>query len=242
MESTSVGDSHIGYDIKDKVAISFLDLFFPKKCVWCAKVGLYICRNCFEKIDFIDAPVCPICQRQAVGGKTHPGCRGKWRLDGLIVGCKYKGPVKVAIKKVKYKWVFDIEKILVDILAQRLWKFDFPQDAILVPIPLHITRRRWRGFNQAEILAITLAKKFGVGYFLLLNRLVDTKTQVGLDKKARIENVKGAFGLSKGADAGGKNIILVDDVYTSGATMAEAASVLKRAGAKSVWGMAVALG
>ena len=230
--------------------LTFLDFLFPKRCVSCGAFGKYICDRCFSKIEYMEKPICPICQRQAIGGKIHPKCAGEFRPDGLVVACRYKGAVKLAIRKVKYKWVYDIEKILVDLLASQIWKFDLPQNSILVPIPLHKNRKNWRGFNQAEILAKTLAKKFNVSYSELLIRIIETKTQVGLTRDERKENVKGAFSLrpfrhpelDSGSKIRDKNFILVDDVYTSGATMMEAAKVLKRSGAKSVWAMTVALG
>src|SRR3989344_2214622 len=101
-----------------------LDLFFPKKCVLCSKIGSYICSDCYGKIEFIKFPVCTICQRQAVGGKTHPGCRGRLRLDGLVTACKYEGAVKRLIQKVKYKWVWDMEKICLDLICESLWQGD----------------------------------------------------------------------------------------------------------------------
>ena len=222
--------------------MDLLDLVFPKRCVSCGVFGKYICNRCFKKIEFVEKPVCPICQRQAIGGKTHPRCAGKFRLDGLVVVCKYKGPIKLAIKKVKYKWIYDIEKVLVDLLASQIWKFDLPQQSILVPVPLHKKRKNWRGFNQAEILAKTLSRKFDVGYSAILFRTRETKTQVGLSREERKKNIKGAFSLNQEANVNGRNFLLVDDVYTSGATMMEAAKVLKRAGARNVWAMTVALG
>jgi len=222
--------------------MDLLDLVFPKRCVSCGVFGKYICNRCFKKIEFVEKPVCPICQRQAIGGKTHPRCAGKFRLDGLVVVCKYKGPIKLAIKKVKYKWIYDIEKVLVDLLASQIWKFDLPQQSILVPVPLHKKRKNWRGFNQAEILAKTLSRKFDVGYSAILFRNRETKTQVGLSREERKKNIKGAFSLNQEANVNGRNFLLVDDVYTSGATMMEAAKVLKRAGARNVWAMTVALG
>src|SRR3972149_4412474 len=215
--------------------MDLLDLIFPKRCVSCGAFGKYICNKCFAKIEFVEKPICPICQRQAIGGKTHPRCTGKFRLDGLVVACKYKGPIKLAIKKVKYKWVYDIEKVLVNLLASQIWKFDLPQDSNLIPIPLSKKRKNWRGFNQAEILAKTLSKKFNVSYSASLIRMIDTRTQVGLTKEERRENVKGAFAGRKAQGKRDKNIILVDDVYTSGATMMEAAKVLKNGGAGNVW-------
>ena len=167
--------------------LSFLDLLFPKRCVACGKLGAYICKRCFAKIEFIEKPVCPVCQRQAVGGRTHPKWQTRYSLDGLVVACRYRNPVKVAIQKVKYRWVYDIEKVLVDLLATQIYKFAIPQKVILVPVPLHKKRKNWRGFNQAEILAKDLSKKFKVEYSDVLFRNRETKTQVGLDKKERRE-------------------------------------------------------
>lgn len=225
-----------------KVAFSFLDLLFPKHCVSCGKLGSYLCKKCFSKVEFVDFPLCPICQRQAVEGKTHPGCFGKYKLDGLVVACRYKGAVKSAIVKVKYKWIYDIEQIFVDLLVARLWKFALPKNVVLVPVPLHQSRMRWRGFNQSEILAKRLSKKFKVPFCEYLIRNKETKTQVGLKREERKKNVKDAFSLKSGVNVQGKDLLLVDDVYTSGATMGECCSVLKHAGAKSVWALAVALG
>ena len=224
--------------------LTFLDLLFPKRCVSCGAFGKYICDRCFSKIEFLEKPICPICQRQAIGGKTHPKCAGRFRLDGLIVACRYKSPIKLAIQKVKYKWVYDIENILVDFLASQIWKFDFPQNSILVPVPLSKNRKNWRGFNQAEILAKTLSRKFNHPFKDILLRVIETKTQVGLTREERRENVIEAFALDYKVGKkhiAGQNFILVDDVYSSGATMMEAAKILKHAGAKDVWAMAVAL-
>ncbi|OGD93881.1 hypothetical protein A2697_02355 [Candidatus Curtissbacteria bacterium RIFCSPHIGHO2_01_FULL_41_44] len=231
------------------------DFLFPKRCVSCGKFGAYICKGCFSKIEYIEKPVCSVCQRQAIGGKTHPGCRSRYGLDGLVVACRYRGPVKRAITKVKYKWIYDIEKIFVDLTADNLWRFDLPSDLTIVPVPLHSKRKRWRGFNQSEILAKSLAKKFGVDLRDVLIRTRETKSQVGLKRDERKENVKGAFSLNAiqtrfgiASQTGfvrsveGKNFMLVDDVYTSGATMAECCRVLKKAGARQVWGLTVALG
>lgn len=220
----------------------FLDFLFPKRCVGCGRVGSYVCKNCYAKIELIEKPVCPVCQRQALGGKTHPGCQTKYSLDGLVVAARYSGPVKKAIAKVKYRWAYDVGKILVDLVAAGLWKFDLPRDLILVPIPLHLKRLRWRGFNQAEILADLLSKKFHVRSVNFLKRTVNTRPQVGLVRDNRRKNIKGAFKLAPKSDLAAKNLMIVDDVFTSGATMAEAARVLKRNGAGSVWALAVALG
>ncbi len=222
--------------------MNILDLIFPKRCVSCGKFGAYICADCASTIEQVDKPVCPFCQRQAIEGKTHPGCAGRYRLDGLVVAVRYRGAIRAAIQKVKYKWAYDIEKVLVKLLVSCLWRFDLPGDVILVPVPLHVRRKRWRGFNQSEILAKSLAVAFGVPFSDSLIRIVETKTQVGLKRDERKKNVTGAFDIKNGMRVRERNFVLVDDVFTSGATISECCRVLKRAGAKSVWAMAVALG
>jgi ComF family protein len=221
--------------------MNFLDFIFPKKCVLCGRFGSYICSLCIEKIEPIEQPVCPICQRQAIGGKTHPGCRNKYTLDGLVVGFRYRGPIKLAISKIKYKWIWDIAETVIDLLVERIWKFNIPQEFVLVPIPLHSKRKNWRGFNQAELICQILAKKFGCKTKNLLKRHVETKTQVGLTREERKRNIKNAF-IVNSSSVKWKTIILVDDVYTTGATMGEACKILKQNGAEIVWGMAIALG
>ncbi len=221
--------------------MNFLDFIFPKRCVSCGDIGSYICDRCRKRIIFVEHPVCPVCQRQAVGGKTHPGCMTKYGLDGLIVGFGYLGPIKLGIKKIKYKWVWDIADVIVDLFSATLWKFHIPDDFVLVPVPLHVRRRRWRGFNQAELICQLMAKKFGVEWKNLLARKLETKTQVGLTRQERKNNIRGAFEVCGSVDRG-KTYILVDDVFTTGATMAEACKMLKKAGAKNVWGLVIALG
>ncbi|MBI4037486.1 ComF family protein [Candidatus Curtissbacteria bacterium] len=216
-----------------------LDLFFPKKCVSCHRFGNYLCNNCRENLKQA-APVCPVCGRQAVAGVTHPGCKRRLTLDGLVAPFKYEGPVKQMITKIKYKFAYDISKRLVEIVCEELWRFRLPQEFKLVPIPLHAARRRWRGFNQAELIIKNINNEYKVEYSDLLVRVRNTKSQVGLKKDQRAGNIKGAFAVKAGFGVKGKSLIIVDDVFTSGSTMNEACRVLKKAGAASVWGMAAA--
>lgn len=131
---------------------------------------------------------------------------------------------------------------MVSLLIRDFWKSDAPSFDLVVPIPLHVKRKKWRGFNQAEIIAEDLAQKFKVrlGNQLVRNR--ETKTQVGLSKDERKKNINGAFSLISTVGIKSKNILLVDDVYTTGATMSEACKVLKKAGANEVWALCAALG
>lgn len=113
------------------------------------------------------------------------------------------------------------------------------KDPIFVPIPIHSNKQRTRGYNQAEVLANELGKRFGIPVQNLLTRSVDTKSQFKLSKEERKQNVKGIFSLASPIPKD-RVFILMDDVVTTGSTLKEAAKVLKKAGAKEVFGLAFA--
>lgn len=221
-----------------------IDLFFPKRCVACRKFGTYLCRNCQKGVLAVESPICPVCQRRAIGGKTHPKCLKRYSLDGLAAGCYYRGPVRDLIRKLKYKRIYDLQDLVIEIMTANLWRYDLPEKLILVPVPLHPRRRRDRGFNQAELFAKRLNKRFKVMWGNVLIRQRYTKPQVTLGKGQRVANVKDAFAVSPfiKAKVTGRSFLLVDDVFTTGSTMAECAKILKKAGAAEVWGMTAALG
>jgi ComF family protein len=106
---------------------------------------------------------------------------------------------------------------------------------IVVPVPLHPTRRRERGFNQADLLAELLSTRISIRCKRVLKRIRYTTTQTALDRAERIENLHNAFRLRKNADVRGLDVLLIDDVLTTGSTLSECARVLKRAGAISVY-------
>ena len=132
------------------------------------------------------------------------------------------------------------EKEGVTAIAPPLFQRGGWEGFIVVPIPLHTSRQRWRGFNQAEILCQSLNENLGLACINVLVRCKITKTQKDLKKEGRLKNVANAFKLKPGADVHNKNIILVDDVTTTGATLQDAAGVLKRNGAAKVICLTVA--
>jgi ComF family protein len=105
---------------------------------------------------------------------------------------------------------------------------------VLVPVPLHPTRQRERGFNQASLLAELLSARISIPCKPVLKRIRYTTTQTALDRAERMENLHNAFRLRKNADVRGLRVLLIDDVLTTGSTLSECARVLKRAGAMSV--------
>jgi len=233
-----------------------LELLFPRKCLGCGKVGSYFCPDCLNLVLLKDEQICPVCGKGALEGLTHQFCRRPFGLDGLTSIFAYKGVVAEAIKKLKYKFVKDLAEELVELFLSfcgegKLFSyFCCLPNVVLVPIPLHPQRLRWRGFNQAELLGKLIAKNLGVKFAPdLLIRIRNTKPQVKLDKDQRQVNIRRAFALNRNCKlkitplADGQenwNFILFDDVWTTGATLKEAAKVLKRNGAKKVWGLTIA--
>lgn len=229
--------------------MGFLDFIFPKTCIGCSKWGDYICTSCFTEISFDVERMCLICNRAAIDGITHPSCRGKYVIDGSIASIAYKRLAKRLIYAFKYKqYLSDLQQNLSDFFYEGLIQTEqfhkiIQKDCVFVPIPLHPKKLRVRGYNQAEILAKNLGKRFNIPVKNALERVKVTSTQVILKREERRENIRGAFAI-KDSQIISTNlqVILVDDVITSGATMLEAANALKRAGIKRVWGIALAHG
>ena len=148
----------------------------------------------------------------------------------------YETIILNAIHQFKYGNNISVGSMLASFMAD----FSFPGVgfigySLIIPVPLHIKRLRQRGFNQSLILAQSLAKKWQIPVnFSLLKRHKFTLTQTGLNKDERKQNIKGAFEVNNKKIISGKNIILVDDVYTTGATINECAKTLIKAGAQKV--------
>jgi ComF family protein len=165
-------------------------------------------------------------------------------MDGLTSVFVYQGVVRKLVGKLKYGLVSDLKDDLLELMASF---GDFvviaSQKWLVTAVPLHVARARERGFNQAELLAYAISEYFGWPVEnKILSRNTKTVKQMNLNKKERLANVRAAFEISEDMKkvVAGKRILLVDDVWTTGATLRENAKMLKRAGAKVVWGLAFA--
>ncbi|MBI2621415.1 MAG: ComF family protein [Candidatus Levybacteria bacterium] len=259
--------------------MKLLDLIFPKYCVNCKKFGDYLCPDCFSRLSFDTKNICLACGNPSFDGLTHPRCSSRYRIDGSFTGVVFNPISKKLIYQFKYKpYLSGLSSFLTDLLYESLIQNEefnkvLRLPLMLVPIPLSPKRFKKRGYNQAEILAKSLSKKFGSPVVNYLVRTRETRSQVGLTKEKRKENVSGAFALRKNVRGPAtrfppasarsrntdiravwspstpvtphilienKNIILIDDVLTTGSTFSEAGNVLKRAGAAKVWAIAFA--
>ena len=228
--------------------MGILDFLFPQKCLGCGRTGGYFCSQCLNFVSLKRERICPVCEKPAIGGQTHPGCLASQSLDGLTSIFVYKGLVRKAITKLKYRFVSDLAQDLVELFLsfcgedKTFSRICQNKGVVLVPIPLHQERERWRGFNQAELLSKMIAENLGIGFLPdLLIRAKNTRPQTKLNEKERQKNIKDAFQISLNSSiAQSLNILLFDDVWTTGATLKEAGKVLKKGGAGKVWGLTLA--
>ena len=220
------------------------DFIFPKKCLGCGKPESYICGECIRKVES-PALICSQCNRRSVDGMTHVKCLGPQSLDGAISVWKYQGVVRKALLGLKYKFALEIAKELAIHAANALKNYTgyLPQLPVLVPIPLYWLRGNWRGFNQVEAVGSGIAFSLGWKFASdLLIRKKSSRPQAGLKGEQRRQNIRGVFAVNSHYSSFiiHNTIILFDDVWTTGATIKEAAKVLKRAGVKNVWALTLA--
>ncbi len=230
--------------------MDLLDVLFPKICIGCKKFGDYLCFSCFSLLSFNTRVACLICTKSSIDGLTHHDCKGKYTIDGYFAAVRYKSIARKLLYQFKYKpYLTDLQTTICDLLHESLIQQElFMKLAaaypILIPIPLTAHRLQKRGYNQSEILANNLGKRFGFTVVNLLKRSKETKPQYGLKREERMENMRGAFGIADSKwfmyHGTKRTALLVDDVVTTGSTLKEAANVLKRNGFEKVYGVVFA--
>jgi len=216
-----------------------LDWVYGKECVGCGKEGVWLCDRCRLSLRLADDR-CPVCGKESEGGWRHDGCEGKWEMDGLSVIWDYG---EKRVKKVIWEMKYGFNRELIrEVVKDCNFELGGEWDGV-VAVPLHWQRENWRGFNQAGILAEEMAEKLGLKVREVLVRMKKTEQQAGIrGRKERRRNVEGVFEVKEGKRRWlkGKKLLLVDDVFTSGATMKEATKVLKKVGVERVWGVVLA--
>ncbi len=235
------------FTIFRKIHTFALNILFPIKCVFCAKEGEWLCQDCFEKIKFLDDHVCGVCEKMITpDGRTCQNCRKKSHLSGLIVAASYKNTLIARLVHLyKYRFVVDLHKELGKILAKALQKTEIPLPDIIVPVPLHPKRLRWRGFNQSLLLArhlsANLLPQFEIPLKECLVRNRYTPPQMKIKNyQSRQQNLANAFSIVAPEEVKDRIVLLVDDVATTGSTIFECAKVLKQSGAKEVFAIVIA--
>ena len=218
-----------------------LNLLFPQWCVGCGKKGDFICHSCRRSLPRIMPPLCPRCGKPQSSGILCSSCVS-WQaeIDGIRSPFRFDGVMRQAIHQLKYRNLRTLAAPLARLLNDYLNTSPVPGE-VLVPVPLHRKRLRERGYNQSSLLARELGKLTSlpvVDNCLIRQRHAPPQTRTSTVDE-RQSNVADAFacGDQRLRD---KQVLLIDDVSTSGATLDACAAALKVAGATSVWGLVLA--
>lgn len=226
-----------------------LNLLFPNKCIICDNYSssYELCNECWSNCSFITKPYCFICSHP-FAYETDPkaicgACVAtKPKYDRAIALLKYDHHSKKIIHKFKYQDQLHILNYLTNLMLN-MGKELIEQSDIIIPVPMHKYKLLKRGYNQAALLAMNLAKITKLKYLpQALTKLENSTPQAGLKKEERAKNIKHSFELNEKftADLKGKNILLIDDVITTGATISECTKILKKAKPSKVYVLAVA--
>ena len=218
-----------------------VDSLFPRRCVGCGRIGRFLCSECLGGLPRLPGPLCPICGRPQASGIVCPGCwQRQTQIDGIRSLFSFDEVVRKAIHQLKYRNFKAISPCLAELLADYLRSNSLPGEA-LVYVPLHPGRLRERGYNQSALLARELGGRIDLPVVEdCLVRVRHARPQVrAVDVEERRRNVADAF-VCRDERVKGKQIILIDDVCTSGATLESCAAALKDGGAMSVWGLTLA--
>lgn len=227
-----------------------LDLLFPRCCPVCGDIvlpkGENICPGCVSKLSFVTLPVCKKCGKELesdVLEYCYDCTNRKKSFESGFALLNYDKIASQSMAKIKYKNKREYLDFYGEAMVLRFGKQFLRLGAqALVPVPVHPSRKRARGFNQAEVLADHMSAGLGIPVIIdLLVRNKKTAPQKQLNPSERLHNLEQAFG----ADLGGRwvdTVILVDDIYTTGSTVEACTRVLKRAGVKTVYVAAICIG
>lgn len=214
---------------------------FPPRCAGCGRRGARLCSDCQHYLVGLPEPVCEICGISVPAGLALClDCQRTRPCFNILRSCApFNGQIRTALHRLKYRRDIGLGEALTPQFSQFAAGLGLCAE-LLVPVPLGQKRLRERGYNQAEIIARPLAMAMGLRYAPdALDRVRDTRSQVGLSRKERQHNVHGAF-RSKARLVSGRSILLVDDVATTGATISSCAEALIAAGAQKVSALTVA--
>jgi len=226
---------------------TLLDLFIPPRCLLCGKIvdeQTGLCPKCFSEIHFIGPNTCPVCGHPHFFDTDSEKCilclNKHPPFDRVQSAFYYDEFSKHLILPFKHADRTDMAEFL-SVLLYQIGSSLIEKSDLIIPVPLHPKRLRYRRYNQSALLARYLAKKGHKPYEpSLLKRIRNTPSQEDKTYIQRAKNVKNAFSVSEPDKIKGKNILLIDDVLTTGATLSSCAHALKKAGAKKVYCLTLA--
>ena len=219
-----------------------VDLLFPKRCVGCDVEGAFLCGECNDGLPPLEPPYCFICSQP--GDLMMRLCRRCWerplQIDSIRSPYRFEGAIRNAVHSLKYRNLRAMAPVLAGLLADFVVSQSIEAD-LLVPVPLHPKRERSRGYNQSLLLARETGALFNMEASSdALRRVQNTPSQASVPSEdERWANVTNAFQASPDL-VGGKRVVILDDVCTTGATQEACSLALKTAGAASAHGLTLA--
>ncbi len=234
-----------------------LDTLFPTACLFCQKPDVWLCQNCLQKIEILTSQVCPYCEKNITpAGHICLPCKISFLkknqsppLDNLLVATSYtQNNIAHLVHLYKYNFIADLNIPLAQLLIKTIFENNLPLPDLIIPIPLHHRRLRWRGFNQAELLANYIGQNLVPNFSIpVLTNLIIRKKYTPPQMKIknyqqRKKNLANAFAFTSHNQTVVKNktILLVDDICTTGSTLFECGKILKKNSAHSVFGVVIA--
>ena len=225
-----------------RVVSAALDLLFPRRCVGCGEEGSFLCARCEETLPRLTAPFCRLCAQPLASGEMCSRCREAplAGLEGIRAPYLMEGIARDCVHKLKYQDFRAMAGVLGGLVTTHAAEMAMPA-TVLVPVPLHPRRLRARGYNQSALLAREMGRRMDIPVAeRALRRTRAAPPQARSANLAeRSRNVEGSFTV-RDASLSGSAVLLVDDVCTTGSTLAACAVALKAAGVRSVWAVTVA--
>lgn len=203
----------------------------PHTCLGCEKEGSVLCGSCIELFEDTPQPRCAGCRSLSDNFKVCTKCRKWLPLNSVYVSGNYEGVNEALIKELKFNYKRQASESISRIMTNVISEVD--PDLVVCPIPTAPSRIRKRGFDHCALISKELAKNLNLKQIKFLKRHSNVR-QLGSSRRDRFEHMKSEFEVVKVGDLKDRNIMLVDDVMTTGATLGAAAKALRSSGAKSV--------
>ncbi len=212
-----------------------MDLIFPRRAV---------CMGCGSMVGCERNELCQSCREKLAQTWIGPYVPvGAQEVDGAAFVSTYEGPAGSLVRRLKYGGVYLLADMMGNQLARSVSLMGLGKDVLVTCVPMHPRRLRRRGQNHARLLALVVARELGMEYRDLLVRVRNTPQQARLDRKSRNKNLKGAFAVDEQCcSVAGRDVLIIDDVFTTGATMIECVRTLRSAGVEKTYLGAYALG
>jgi ComF family protein len=229
-----------------QLANDFLGLLFPSRCFHCGAQHrgghAFLCDTCKEELSFLTGDLCPRCGTPRSAGGCETCAKSTFVFDQARAVYSFSPVVQSLIHNLKYSDLPAVGRFLGAQAAQFIQQNEpFPWIDVIAPVPLHAVRKRHRGYNQADVIARTCARNTGIPYIAnLIKRARYTQTQTKLNRTQRQQNVTGAFRVHPAHRIQGKSVVIMDDVFTTGATTNAIAEALKAGGASKVYVLTIA--